>query len=134
MRPRTLASVLAAALMLLSTGCQQPSHDFTPWMTSTELNRYLEDLDANMPEGKNFWDRGNRITAAEGRWHQGTYQFRIAHEPVPQPRRAHWWFWYINQPQSEYGRHLHRLADEGFTLVHHQSFTRPDGEIRYQGV
>lgn len=102
-------------------------------MSGDELSAYLEGLDGDKPEDKNYWDRGHWITGVEGRWHGGIPQYRISHEEVP-PRRAYWWFWYLNLDQEAFSRHVHRLADEGFTLVHSNHFQRPDGSVRYQGV
>ena len=108
--------------------------DFTPWMSLSELNAHVEGLGGVKPENKNFWDRGNWMNAVEGRWEAGIPQYRISYGPVPKERRAYWWFWYINQDQQSFDQHVHQLADEGFSLVHFNSFKRPGGSERFQGV
>lgn len=111
----------------------ESGHEFTPWMSLSELNAYLESLDGDKPDGKNFWDRGNWIDKVEGRWEAGIPQYRISHSAVPE-RRASWWFWYLNQDRESFDRLVHQLADEGFTLVHYNSYERPGGSVRFQGV
>jgi len=118
---------------LILSGCSNQKHLFSEWLTLTEIDEYMQELDGDKPGGKNFWDRGHRITAAEGRWKNGIPQYRIAYEVVP-PSKAHWWFWYINQDQKSFDKHVHRLADDGYTLVYHNSYIRPGGSERFQGV
>jgi hypothetical protein len=127
---------LAAAslfFVLLGVASAEPEKPFTPWMSLSELNAYMEKLDGDKPEGKNFWDRGNWISGVEGRWEAGIPQYRISHNPVP-ARRAHWWMWFINQDQKSFDKQVHDLADDGYTLVHFNSYVRPGGGERFQGV
>src|SRR5688500_272799 len=70
--------------------------EFTQWMSLSDFNAYMEGLDGEKPEGKNYWDRGNWVLAMEGRWEAGIPQYRFSYAPVP-PRRAYWWLWYFNQ-------------------------------------
>jgi len=106
---------------------------FTPWMSLSEMNAYFESLDGEKPGGKNYWDRGHWIDEVQGRWAEGIPQYRVSHGAVPESR-AHWWFWYLNQDRESFDRLVHQLADEGFTLVHFNSYVRPGGAERFQGV
>jgi len=138
-RLATVRGLLVVACVFLFLGTiralaePEKEKEFTPWMSLSQLNAYMESLDGDKPEGKNFWDRGNWITGVEGRWEAGIPQYRISHSPVP-ARRASWWFWFINQDQKSFDKHVHDLADEGFTLVHFNSYARPGGGERFQGV
>lgn len=128
------AVLLAAAFLFLVGPLRaEPGKDFTPWMSLSDLNAYLEELDGDKPGGKNYWDRGNWIDAMEGRWEAGIPQYRIRYSAVP-PRRAYWWLWYFNQDRKSFDTQVHKLADEGFALVHFNSYVRPGGEERFQGV
>ena len=60
-------------------------------------------------------------------------QYRLTHSAVPE-HRAYWWFWYINQDRESFDRLVHRLADEGFALAQFNSYVRPGGSERFQGV
>jgi hypothetical protein len=127
------AFLIAVSVLWLIPGLQAAEKEFTPWMSLSEMNAYLEGLDGDKPEGKNFWDRRNWLTGVEGRWEAGIPQYRLSHSPVPECR-TYWWFWYFNQDQKSFDRHVHELADEGFTLVHFNSYVRPGGGERFQGV
>jgi hypothetical protein len=130
---RRAALVMAAYLFVAGPLRAEPGKDFTPWMSLSDLNSYLEELDGDKPGGKNYWDRGNWIDAMEGRGETGIAQYRIRYSPVP-PRRAYWWLWYFNHDRKSFDTQVHKLADEGFTLVHFNSYVRPGGEERFQGV
>ena len=121
--------------VVVPPGALQIAQDgFTPWMSLSELNAYMEGLDGDKPTGgKNFWDRGNWINEVEGRWEKGIPQYRIAHGPVPEAR-AHFWNWYINQDRQSFDKLVGQLADEGYVLVQYNSYTRPGGSERFQGV
>ena len=126
-------SLLFVALFALSLGGLHADSEFTAWMSQSNLNAYLEKLDGDKPGDKNYWDRGNWITSVEGRWEAGIPQYRISYAKVPEGR-AHWWFWFVNQDQKSFDEHVHALADEGFTLVQFNSYVRPGGSERFQGV
>lgn len=103
-------------------------------MSLSELNGFLEKLDENTPAGgKNFWDRRHWIDEVEGRWQSGIPQYRISYSAVPEAR-IYWWYWYLNQDRESFDRHVHELADEGFALVQSNSYVRPGGSERFQGV
>ncbi len=104
----------------------------SPWMSLSEMNAYLEGLDGDKPEGKNFWDRGNWINGVEGRWEGGIQQYRLSHSAVP-AHRAYWWFWYVNQDREAFDRLVPQMADDGFALVQFKSYVRPGGSERFQG-
>jgi hypothetical protein len=107
---------------------------FTPWMSHGELDTFLAQFDTNPPGGHpNYWDRGHWINAVEGRWHDGIPQYRIRYGPVPS-HKGLWWYWYLNQDQESFSSHVHEMADQGFTLLDPNSFSRPDDTRRYQGV
>jgi hypothetical protein len=111
----------------------EASHAFTPWMSLDEMNAYFENLDGDKPDGKNYWDRGHWLDEVEGRWEAGIPQYRVSHSAVP-ASRAHWWFWYMNQDRESFDRLVHHFADEGFVLVSFNSYVRPGGSERFQGV
>lgn len=124
-----------AALLLLAGCCTAPrqKNAFTPWMRSTEFSAFLNEREKKHDDGKNFWSRGHWITAVEARWEKGAPEYRIKTGNTPADRR-YWWYWWFNQSQEDFNRHLHRLADDGFTLVHSNQIEWPDGTIRYSGV
>jgi len=111
------SAVFVLGLLASSARAENPS-PLTAWMSLSDLNAYLEGLDGDKPEGKNFWDRGHWITAIEGRWEAGIPQYRVSYDAVPEARRAVWWQWYLNQDKQSFDAHVHQLADEGYTLVH----------------
>jgi len=104
---------------------------FTEWMTPPELDAHIRLLNAGHKES--FWDRGHWIIAAEGRWENGTHEFRIAYDKSP-PEGEFNWKYKINQTQEAYTKALDQNALEGYTLISSQSFIRPDDTKRYQGV
>jgi hypothetical protein len=77
--------------------------------------------------------RGVWMTALEGRWHGGAVQGRTRWGERPSGR-ASWWHWCLDHDQASFLQKSDQLAKEGFRLVHQQTFTRPDGSVRYQGV
>jgi len=111
----------------------EAGHTSSPWMSLSEMNAYLEGLDGDKSGGKNYWDRGHWIDAAEGRWEAGIPQYRLTHSAVPE-NRAYWWNWYFNQDREAFDGMVHRMADEGYALVQFNSFVRPGGSERFQGV
>jgi hypothetical protein len=128
------ASFLVALLLSLSGARAEPPGQLSEWLSLAELNAYLEKLDGEKIDGKNFWDRGNWLTAVEGRWEAGIPQYRISYDAVPAERRANWWQWFFNQDKTSFDQNVHRLADEGYTLVQSNSYVRPGGSERFQGV
>ena len=130
---KTLLRICLFLSIIMIAGCQSLQRDTrTGWMTLDEMNAKLNALEQK-EDGKNFWDRGHWITAVDGRWHKGAPEYRLRYSEVPE-HRAYWWYWWFNQDQKSFRKHMHELADKGFTLVHYQEFERPTGEIRYQGV
>ncbi|HEX8312019.1 MAG TPA: hypothetical protein VF614_11920 [Chthoniobacteraceae bacterium] len=130
---RGASLVVAFSLLLAGRAHAAAEKDFTPWMSISEMNAYVEGLDGDKPEGKNFWSRGNWITGVEGRWEAGIPQYRISHSPVP-AARAHWWFWFLNVDPKAFEEKVNQLADDGYTLVHYNGYVRPGGGERFQGV
>lgn len=104
---------------------------FTRWMTPEEIDAYIRIL-AGTSE-KSFWDQGYWIIAAEGRWHEGMHQFRIAYDKSP-PDGEFSWQYKINQTQIDFSKSIDQFLKAGYILMHTQSFTRPDDTKRYQGV
>lgn len=133
LRISTLFAV-SSALLWLAGCCTAPRQNaFTPWMRTVEFSSFLNEREAKQDDGKNFWSRGHRIAAVEGRWENGAPEYRIKIAAAP-PDRRYWWYWWFNQSQEDFNRHLHRIADDGFTLVHTNRFEWPDGTLRYSGV
>lgn len=138
---RRFVGLLALALLPFFGGCASSAFStdphvgrgFSPWMTYREMSALLDPLEAKDETGKNFWAKGHWITAVEGRWSDGRPQFRVKVGQTPRGR-THAWYWWFNQDQASYNKHLHRLSDQGFTLVSHNTFTWPDGTVRYSGV
>ncbi len=130
----SLGILVAVILAVLAITGWYRNAGFTPWMSHADLDQFLSQYDSTPPGGHpNYWDKGHWINAVEGRWHNGIPEYRIRYGTVP-PHRARWWYWYLNQDQESYSRHVHELADQGFTLLDPNSFLRPDGTRRYQGV
>ncbi len=108
---------------------------FTSWMSRPDLDHFLSQFDTVPPGGHpNYWDKGHWIEAVEGRWHEGTAQYRLRYGPVPRPNKGIWWYWYINQPQGTFTQRTNKLGDDGFVLLDPNSCVWPDGTRRYQGV
>ncbi len=136
MKKVVLALVALAVVCLGAWGWTyyQANKGFTPWMTGAELGIFLSQFDTDPPGGHpNYWDDGHWIDAVEGRWHDGVPQYRLRYGDAPKDA-PHWWYWYFNQSQEDYSRHVHEFADQGFTLLDPNSFLRPDDARRYQGV
>ncbi|MEM7698464.1 MAG: hypothetical protein AAF236_08690 [Verrucomicrobiota bacterium] len=108
-----------------------PEAAFTSWMSVAELDSYIKIRNAGFD--KSFWDRGHWILAAEGRWQDGTHEYRIVIDAIPDIS-AYQWKYRINQTQMQFEQSIDLFLREGFQLVHSQSFQRPDGTQRYQGV
>ena len=102
------------------------------WLPSKDFNQYLAVL-GEKKDSKNYWDRGHWIERVEGRWQDGRPEYKISYGKVPE-NKGYWWYWWYNQNQESFTKHVDDLAKKGFILVSHQSFVRPGGEVRYQGV
>lgn len=104
---------------------------FTPWMEPLALDTYIRAKSTG--SGKTFWESGHWITAVEGRWNNGTREFRIAYDEIPEIETWQWRY-KVNQSQKEFATSVTEMVDQGYTLVQTQTFRQPDGEHRYQGV
>lgn len=131
---RIAATAVLVALAVWGWKDYQANKGFTPWMTGVELQKFCDAHDTTPPGGHpNFWDKGHWIDAVEGRWHDGVPQYRLRYGDSPKHCYL-WWYWYFNQDQESFSRHVHEFADQGFTLLDPNSFRRPDDTRRYQGV
>ena len=104
---------------------------FTPWMEPLALDTYIRSK--STATGKTFWESGHWITAVEGRWKNGTREFRIAYDQIPEIETWQWRY-KVNQSQLEFATSVTEMVDQGYTLVQTQTFRQPDGDHRYQGV
>jgi hypothetical protein len=142
--------VLAAAIVAVAGCSEQDNSDrvsklqesverlsaddgFTEWMASVPFHEFLSEKEMKDENGQNFWDRGHWILAAEGRWHDGQQEYRIRFGDAPK-NKGYLWTWYLNMNQQEFDRHIEALTRDGYTMVQHNSFTRPSGTIMYQAV
>ncbi|PXA03847.1 hypothetical protein DDZ13_09395 [Coraliomargarita sinensis] len=131
----TLLSVFSFALL---TGCQSiPQADdakgtSTGWLPLAQFNAELARLEKKQ-NGKNFWDEGHWVTSVDGRWNNGIAEYRMSYAEVPE-NEGYWWYWWFNQEESSFEQRKRYYSDEGFTMVHSQSYLNPEGEKRYQGV
>jgi len=128
-----LIALVLIAVLLLGTRCYVRNRGFTPWMSLAELNAFMKTFDSKQPGGKNYWDQGHWITAAEGRWYCGIPQYRIHYGDAPKDQ-GYWWYWYFNQDAASFNKKIHDYSDDGFTLVYYNRLRWPDGAYRYQGV
>lgn len=124
---------MTSGIALLIREIKPPLGVFTPWMNYKKMQAFLDPLEKKNDKNKNFWDRGHWLSAVEGRWENGEPQFRLKIVESPKGKKC-WWFWWFNQDQESYNKHIHRLSDEGFRLVSDNSFAWPDGSRRYSGV
>ncbi len=104
---------------------------FTRWMSPLALDSYIRQKNAGFEQ--TFWKRGHWITAVEGRWEDGTHEFRIAYERIPNPSSWQWQY-RANQTPEEFHKNAFELRSKGFALVQSQSFDHPDRQKRYQAV
>lgn len=104
---------------------------FTPWLSPIALDTYIRQKNEGFEES--FWERGHWIKAVEGRWADGNHEFRIAFEPVPNPDTWQWQY-RVNQTQSEFATSIKEMSQRGYKLYQTQSYPRPDGTRRFQGV
>jgi hypothetical protein len=131
---RIFTLLLLVIAALFSWHHYRANHGFTPWMDKARLDAYIKTLDGDKPGGKNYWERGNWITAVEGRWHNGKPEHRMRYAASPKGKKSVTWYWWLNANQKEWEGHVERYADDGFTLTHSTSYLRPDGRIIYDAV
>jgi len=105
--------------------------EFTAWMTPLALDTYIRLK--NQGYSESFWQRGHWITAVEGRQESDSVEFRIALDKIPDLNRWQWQY-RVNQSTKEFARTSREFADQGFKLVHTQSFAEPDGTTKFQAV
>lgn len=136
-RRLTAFAVIFAALIL--SACKPVSVDrdknegFTEWMPWVEFQEFLAEKEKKGETGKNFWDQGHWILAAEGRWEAGQQQYRIRVGDAPKSK-AYLWMWYLNLEQKEFDKLIEKFTIEGYTLIYSNSFTRPSGTALFQAV
>lgn len=128
-----LALLVALLVCGLSTAAflYHRSAGFTPWMT--DMGDYLKPLEVKDAGGKNYWDHRHWLEAVEGRWHNGRMEWRLRAGDAP-ATGPYWWWWWFNQDAAGINRHILEMSDAGCTLVSFNSFTLPDGTVRYTGV
>jgi beta-lactamase regulating signal transducer with metallopeptidase domain len=133
--PLSLAAAFAVFfLSIIGWSYYQTNRDFTPWMSLSEMNRFLAQFDTNPPgQHPNYWDQGHWMNAVEARWHEGIPEYRIRYGPTPKGYSCSW-FWYVNLDQASFSKHVHELADRGYVLLDPNSYLRPDNSLRYEGV
>ncbi|MDF1852551.1 MAG: hypothetical protein P1U85_17060 [Verrucomicrobiales bacterium] len=105
--------------------------DFTPWLSPLALDSYMRTKDQGHQVG--FWDRGHWMTSIEGRWKDGSHEFRIRYAETP--KTPGWkWEYRINLTPEQFLETHAQMRDAGFSLVSSQSFLHPDQRRRYQAV
>ncbi|VGO11820.1 hypothetical protein PDESU_00367 [Pontiella desulfatans] len=127
--------ILASALLL--GGCSRKQSETVTtipeeriesgWMSCPEMDVYLKEF-SNDHKDAPYW-----MDAVEGRWENDELQFRLRQSKVP----ASWGYmtyWWFNQDESSFQRHLQDMKKQGITLVYRQEFKLPNGETRFQGV
>ncbi len=104
---------------------------FTAWMTPLALDTYIRQKNKGYSES--FWQRGHWITAVEGRWNNGSREFRIALDKVPDLNRWQWQY-RVNQSSEDFVNTSKEFAEQGFELVQTQTFKDVDGSTKFQAV
>lgn len=125
---KTIALIIS---LFFAVHLQANERDFTSWMKKSDLDSYFQVLN-NFDEDKNFFAKGHWVTAVEGRWHKGNFEYRVKYGNSPAKRHA--WYWLINQDYSTFLEKSDEYHNGGFRLVYAQSFKSQTGELRYQGV
>jgi len=105
--------------------------DYTPWMSSLALETYFRQK--NRGYKGSFWARGNWIRAIEGRWHEGTREYRIALGTMNRPGEIQWQY-RLDMTEISFAEELAKLAEKDFVLVQSQAYRFADGTKRYQAV
>ena len=126
--PISTSSANATPVLIATTAIEQ---DFTPWMSPLALDTYVRQLNGGYEQS--FWQRGNWITAVEGRWTQGAHEFRIVFNPIPDLDRWQWQY-RANQTRESFLKSSLELESQGYRIVQSQAFSLSDGSLRYQGV
>tara|TARA_R110002096_G_scaffold364032_3_gene557108 strand:+ start:763 stop:1488 length:726 start_codon:yes stop_codon:yes gene_type:complete len=122
-------SVEGTSPVLIATAAAE--QDFTPWLSPLALDTYIRQLNGGFEQS--FWQRGHRITAVEGRLHQGAHEFRIVFNPIPELNQRQWQY-RANQTRESFLQSSLELESEGYRIVQSQAFSLSDGRLRYQGV
>jgi hypothetical protein len=104
----------------------------TEWMEANDFHALLKKLEKKSA-GKNYWDQGHWVNAVDGRTEAGAVQYKISYSTVP-GHKGYTWYWWYDQNQESFNKHLKTLTDDGFILAHYQSFEDPDGIRKFQGV
>lgn len=105
--------------------------DYTPWMSSLALETYFRQK--NRGYKGSFWSRGNWIRAIEGRWHEGTREYRIALGTMSRPGEIQWQY-RLDMTEISFTEELAKLGAKDFVLVQSQAYRYADGTKRYQAV
>ncbi len=138
MFPSHILLMTAVTTLLAFSSCTTTSptrgknEAFMEWMPWGEFQEYLAEKEQKGQDGKNFWDRGHWILAAEGQWRDGQAQFRIKIGDAP--KKPYLWMWYTNLEQNKFDKLIERFTVEGYTMVYCNSYARPTGTILYQAV
>ncbi|MEM9280727.1 MAG: hypothetical protein AAGA96_02780 [Verrucomicrobiota bacterium] len=123
--------ITSATLEPILIASRSADTEFTQWMSPLALDTYIRQL--NGGHETSFWKRGHWITSVEGRWNGSSHEFRIVFKPIPDLERWQWQY-RANQTGDAFLETHTELAKLGYTLIQSQSFERPDGSPRYQGV
>ena len=100
-------------------------------MSSLALGTYIRQK--NRGYQGSFWSRGNWIRAIEGRWHEGSHEFRISLGTMSHPGEVQWQY-RLDLTKIAFGEELARMSDKGYKLTQSQAYRHPDGTPRYQAV
>ncbi len=128
---KKLITVIAIILCFSASAIADEGR-FTGWMTLVDLDNYFEVLN-NGDTNSNYFEKGHRITAVEGRLNGNQIEYRVKIGDLPK-NQAHAWFWWRNQTYAAFIQKMKEYENTGFKLAHAQSFLMPDGTSRYQGV
>jgi hypothetical protein len=124
--------ILIAMVLCFSASAIADEGKFTGWMTPVDLDNYFEVLN-NGDTNSNYFEKGLRITAVEGRLNGSQVEYRVKIGDLPK-NKAHAWFWWRKQTYAAFIQKMQEYEKAGFKLAHAQSFLMPDGTSRYQGV
>ena len=124
--------IVTAMVLCFSASAIADEEKFTGWMTLVDLDNYFEVLN-NGDKNSNYFEKGHRITAVEGRLKGGDIEYRVKIGDLPK-NKAHAWFWWRNQQYASFIQKMKEYEKTGYKLAHAQSFLMPDGSSRYQGV
>ncbi len=127
--PKKLILIIA---LCFSMSVIADEEKFTGWMTHIDLDNYFEVLN-NGDKNSNYFDKGHRIIAVEGRMKATQVEYRVKIGDT-QKNKAHLWFWWVNQKYASFIHKMNEYEKKGFKLVYAQSFIDQEGTARYQGV